>query len=258
VLIVDDDAVTLTTFKQILAMEGHDVVTAQGGQPALEIIRTAVLSFDVILSDLRMPDRSGLELLAEARESAPGVPFVLYSAYATHAIAIAARQLGAVDILDGFIDVDRVISVVRSVLQRSKEPIAPLRDEQVGPAAERWAKAVNIVIRSHRDIPTVAEWAKLGTSMATLKKVCEVCGVSAGVSLDFARALRIVLKRAGHRCDWYDELDVKEPETMKRFLARAGFPERGPVPPPDVFRFRQLFISSPKLLTALFDLVKSY
>jgi CheY-like chemotaxis protein len=210
VLLVDDDPSTLSSFRTILALEGYKVEVALGGERAIEMMNSQIHSPDLILSDLRMPDRSGLEVLAEARVITPDATFILYSAFATQAITAAARRLGAVDVVDGMIDSETLIKVVRNALQLTSESgSGPICNKSFGPAAERWAKAVSTVVHCRSDVPTVDDWARLGNSSATLKKICRECGTSAGVSLDLARAFRIVRKYQRRRCDWYNELDIK-------------------------------------------------
>src|SRR5579862_6148264 len=93
VLVVDDDLGRLQTLGHVLSAEGYDVVTAQGG--ALGLQRHRAEDFHLVLTDLRMPDLSGLELLAEIREQTPHRPVIIFTAHGSSATKSAAEQLGA-------------------------------------------------------------------------------------------------------------------------------------------------------------------
>jgi CheY-like chemotaxis protein len=219
----------------------------------MELIRSHM--FDLILSDLRMPGVAGLELLAGARAMSPTTPVVIYSAFATSATRIAAGQLGAVEFVEGPIDEQILLDVVQR--HRSVAAGSYCMQEAIGPAARRWAVVVMAAASAEQDLPTLADWAKQGNSVATLKKICQVCGVRAGDSLDFARALRIVQRHANTRCDWYNALAIREPSTMLAFLARAGFTASGTVPGIRAFVEKQRFVRSNVLVSAIFEAFRS-
>jgi CheY-like chemotaxis protein len=251
VLVVDDDPSRLVTLENVLIVGGYEVVTAQGGVSGLE--RLQARDFHLILSDLRMPDLSGLELLAETRERAPHVPVVIFTAYGTTATESAARQLGAVDFIDGLWDPDVLLKIVRQCIGKScvsaSEDSTPAA---VGPAASRWVDVVVAAAQSRRDLATIKAWGEEVTkSIATLSRWCHLCGVPANNSLDFARALRVALRHHGHKCDWYNVLEIAEPKTMAVFLARAGFSLEAAVPDVRSFLQKQRFITKPELQHAI-------
>jgi CheY-like chemotaxis protein len=79
VLIVDDDHLLLATLEAMLADEGFDVVTADGGHKAVSLIEQT--SFDVILVDMVMPGMDGFATIRECRRLKPDLPIVAMSAY---------------------------------------------------------------------------------------------------------------------------------------------------------------------------------
>jgi two-component system response regulator PilR (NtrC family) len=79
-LIAEDEAETRLLLKRTLTREGFDVAVAADGGEALEILR-ADDTFDVLVSDVRMPVRDGLELLKEVRRLRPKLRVVLVTAY---------------------------------------------------------------------------------------------------------------------------------------------------------------------------------
>ena len=93
VLVVDDESGILQTLEILLRAEGFDVHTANGGKAALEKIPQ--LTPDIIVSDVRMPNVSGVEVLAAARAHDAEVPVILMTAQATLQTAMQAVNAGA-------------------------------------------------------------------------------------------------------------------------------------------------------------------
>jgi len=79
VLMVDDNAHGLTARKTVLEEHGHQVTTTQKALEALDLF--AAESFDVVITDYRMPGMNGLELIAALRKIKPGVPLILLSGF---------------------------------------------------------------------------------------------------------------------------------------------------------------------------------
>ncbi len=77
VLIVDDDPTVLRMLTQVMQRDGHTVMQAEDGDVAIRLFRRQPA--DVIITDLLMPNKEGLELIAEAREIAPHVRIIAYS-----------------------------------------------------------------------------------------------------------------------------------------------------------------------------------
>ena len=93
VLVVDDESGILDTLRILLRNEGFEVTTAQGGKAGLEQIRSG--THDIILSDVRMPQVSGLDILSAAREQDAMTPVILMTAQASLQSAISAVNSGA-------------------------------------------------------------------------------------------------------------------------------------------------------------------
>jgi DNA-binding NtrC family response regulator len=105
-LVVDDDASIRQTFELQLGRLGFVVYTAATAEEALG--RMSEVGPQVILSDIRMPGLSGLELLAHVREVRPDVPVVMMTAHQDMTSAIAAMKAGAYEYLVKPLDLDRV------------------------------------------------------------------------------------------------------------------------------------------------------
>jgi len=97
ILVVDDEPILREALKRLLSLDGYEVAVAKNGEDALGCIPRQ--GFDVIVSDLRMPGLSGLELLERSRAANPRVGVILVTAYATVDAAVEALRLGANDFL---------------------------------------------------------------------------------------------------------------------------------------------------------------
>lgn len=93
ILIVDDDPDILTVIQRLLETDGHKGVTAESGLKALELIMRD--TFDLVISDLRMPSMDGIALLREIKTRKPHLPVILVTAYASNETANESLKLGA-------------------------------------------------------------------------------------------------------------------------------------------------------------------
>src|SRR6204780_5883081 len=96
ILIVDDQEKMRDSLAATLAREGHDVVAAGDGPAAVARLGSGG-RIDLLISDLKMPRMTGIELLAEARRIRPDMPVGLMTAFATVSTAVEAMNLGAYD-----------------------------------------------------------------------------------------------------------------------------------------------------------------
>ncbi len=111
ILIVDDERNILTSLGGALGREGYAVDTAATLGDARAKMREA---FDALLLDVRLPDGSGLDLLAEARRQAPDTVVIMMSGHATIDTAVEATRLGAFDFLEKPVSLERLLVVLRN------------------------------------------------------------------------------------------------------------------------------------------------
>ncbi len=114
ILVVDDEAPLREIFADVLRKAGFAVLAAADGREALALIREKAPA--MVVSDIRMPGMSGLDLLREARAVRDGLPFLLVTAYASVKDAVQALKLGAVDYLEKPVDLDELVAAVRDAL----------------------------------------------------------------------------------------------------------------------------------------------
>src|SRR5580698_4376617 len=118
ILIVDDQDMMRDSLAGTLAREGHEVVAVNDGPAATS--RLGAARFDLLITDLRMPKMTGLELLAEAKRLRPEMPVVLMTAFATVNTAVEAMKLGAYDYIQKPFDGDEIKLLVDRTLEHNR------------------------------------------------------------------------------------------------------------------------------------------
>ena len=114
ILVVEDEGTQREALAGVLQQWGHTVLTAGSADLALAVL--ADRPVDLLLTDLRMPGRSGLELLAECRQRRPDVAVVVVTAYGTVEGAVEAMRKGASDFVSKPLDLDRLALVIERTL----------------------------------------------------------------------------------------------------------------------------------------------
>lgn len=140
ILIIDDEANMRRILRIILEDAGHSVIEASGVTTAVHEISTG--QFDLVITDKKMPDGDGFEILRYCRENEPSLPVVILTAFATVELAVEAMQAGAFD----FISKPFVPEVVTAVAKRATERTKLLREnEALREEVKRYAWSDEIV-----------------------------------------------------------------------------------------------------------------
>jgi len=127
VLVVDDDRRMVKTIRDILRLKGYGSVEAYSGEEA--VARVAEEQPDCVLMDLKMSGIDGVEALRLIRATAPDLPVVLMSAYATREQVEGAKKYGAYTVLTKPIDIPRLLSFLS--LLKKEESILVVDDDPV-------------------------------------------------------------------------------------------------------------------------------
>src|SRR5580700_4071556 len=116
ILVVDDEVEIRTSLEEILSEEGYTVASAANADEAMDLARDA--PYDVVLLDIWLPGRDGLEVLAEMRELTPEnrPEVVIISGHGTIETAVKATKLGAYDFLEKPLSLDRTLIVVKNAV----------------------------------------------------------------------------------------------------------------------------------------------
>src|SRR6185436_15193135 len=119
ILVVDDQEMMRDSLATTLAREGHEVVAAGDGAAALGRLGGGG-RFDLLVTDLKMPKMTGIELLQEARRLRPEMPVVMMTAHASVPTAVEAMKLGAYDYIQKPFDGDAIKVLVERALEHSR------------------------------------------------------------------------------------------------------------------------------------------
>src|SRR5688572_7652789 len=118
-LVIDDDKVTLELLTFQLASEGFEVTTAESGEAGLELIRQK--EFDVILTDLHLPDVSGIGLVKSSKEIAPHTEIIMITGDGSNDRAIEATKAGAFWYLEKPLDFDELFELIGKAVERKRQ-----------------------------------------------------------------------------------------------------------------------------------------
>ena len=124
ILVVDDEPSMREFLAILLDKNGYTTRAAASGAEALALLKQH--HFDLIISDIRMPDLSGLALLENIKDQDLSIPVVLITAYASPEDAVLAMKNGAYDYVTKPFKVDDILSVIKTALG-SRQEKAPAR-----------------------------------------------------------------------------------------------------------------------------------
>ena len=114
ILIVDDEKNMRRVLGALVRRDGFETLEASNGIAALEVLAEA--DVDAILTDLKMPQMNGLELLAEVRRRQPATPVIMLTAHGTIGSAVEALKRGAFDFLTKPFEPDEIRQVVAKAI----------------------------------------------------------------------------------------------------------------------------------------------
>jgi nitrogen regulation protein NR(I) len=124
ILLIEDDSGITDTLQRVLAAEGHDVASEKRGDDGLA--RAMKDSFNLVITDLKLPGLNGLELVRQLHAAKPRLPIILVTAFGTTETAIEAMKLGAYDYLLKPFNIPQLIELVGKAAdsnRRMSEPV---------------------------------------------------------------------------------------------------------------------------------------
>jgi nitrogen regulation protein NR(I) len=128
ILLIEDDPAIVTSLQEILAADGYAVSLAQRGDEGLALAQSS--SFDVVVTDLKLPGLSGLELIRRLHASQPRLPLILMTAHGTTETAIEATKFGAYDYLLKPFEMNELLELVDTAVTSSRLMTEPV---ELGP-----------------------------------------------------------------------------------------------------------------------------
>ena len=130
VIIVDDDERLLEIFKTALSLEGYQCETASSAESALELINKT--SFDIMLTDIRMPGIEGFELTHKAKQILPDMAVIIMTAYAEEFSYDNAMEAGASDFIKKPFTLNELMARIQHVKLQEKVRTMAVTDELTG------------------------------------------------------------------------------------------------------------------------------
>lgn len=119
VLVIDDERIVIDSIAKILKEERIDVDSTLSGRQGIEMALQK--DYDLVLSDLRMPDIGGMRVLRDIKRAKPKQPVVIITGYATVPSAVQAMKLGAAEILEKPFSPDGLVYTVQKAISPSRE-----------------------------------------------------------------------------------------------------------------------------------------
>ena len=129
IMVVDDDAITLKNLRRILEKEGHQVSTFSHPQRALDRLKET--AYDLIISDVKMPDMDGFTLLGHAKRISGGLEVILITGFASISDAVEATKQGSYQYLAKPFDPSQVRETVNKALKEKQ-----IRDQALTPSTD--------------------------------------------------------------------------------------------------------------------------
>ncbi len=117
VLVIDDEQIILDSVKKILSAEDFQIDPAISSRDGLE--RAMSRDYDLVLTDIRMPEIGGMRILRDIKRSKPALPVVIFTGYATVQSAVQAMKLGASDYIEKPFTPDMLVTTVKKVLRKA-------------------------------------------------------------------------------------------------------------------------------------------
>jgi two-component system response regulator HydG len=177
VLVVDDEASIVESLAKIFRREGLNVLAATDGNTALDLLRKHRVG--VLLTDLMMPQTSGMDLLRAAKTIAPETEVVLMTAYGTVETAVDAMKEGAYDFVTKPLKRAHVVRIVRNALEKQsllvenrslKAQLAEKRRRAIIGTSLAWRRTMDIVMQAAPSEATVLLLGESGTGKELLAR----------------------------------------------------------------------------------------
>lgn len=118
ILVIDDEDIVRTSCSRALVPEGYEVKAAKNGLEGLKMIGDE--KFDLVLTDLKMPDMDGIEVLKRIKEGWPEIEVIIITGYQTVDTAVKSIKLGAFDYIEKPFTPDALVAAVVKALNRKR------------------------------------------------------------------------------------------------------------------------------------------
>jgi len=171
VLIIDDEQIVLNSVNKILSHGEYEVETTLSGRQGLEWALSK--SYDIVLTDVRMPDMGGMLILRDIKKAKPSLPVIILTGYANVQTAMQAMKLGAAEYIEKPFTPDQLLKAVNTVVSHADalmpEQQVPVHKEEILRVLERAAADTEFVYKLlHRWADALEEYDLTGPEKLAL------------------------------------------------------------------------------------------
>lgn len=119
VLVIDDEQIVLESVKKILMQENYEVTTSISSRKGLDLANQN--DYDLVLSDIRMPEIGGMRVLRDIKRAKPTLPVVIITGYATVQSSVQAMKLGATDYIEKPFTPEELVKTANDAIEASSK-----------------------------------------------------------------------------------------------------------------------------------------
>lgn len=226
ILVIDDEERMCDSLKALLTTVGYEVETATDGDEALDIILSK--EFDVILSDIKLPGKDGLELLREAKRKDPSSVVILMTAYASLESAVSAVSEGAYDYLLKPIDFSHLkLAVNRAIDKRNSDRAREHLVEELqtkNKLLKRRIAEINALYRAGKSLSTTVELPELLSQIINLATTVIGAGTGSIMLLDEEYNVLRIQAAVGVEEEVIQETTLPLGSSIAGYVAQSGKP----------------------------------
>lgn len=184
ILIIDDEETQRNVLSGYLQKKGFKVFSASSGDSGIDIAKSNLI--DIVLSDYKMPDKTGIEVLAEVKSINPEISFVIITAYGTVENAVKAIRLGAYDYISKPVDLDELDILIERIIETKnlKSEIKILRTQlqdkfkidSIISNSPKMNEVLSVASRASESKATILITGESGTGKEVLAKAIHFAG----------------------------------------------------------------------------------
>jgi two-component system response regulator PilR (NtrC family) len=165
ILVVEDDHSLREVISMFLTKSSHDVVTASDGNEAFHLIESSDDDYDLVLTDLKLGRRSGLEVLSRVKEVAPQTEVIMMTAFSTVETAIDAMRRGAFDYVGKPFKLEEISITIEKALEKRDLSLENIRLRRELTERYRFEQIVGKTARMHQVFERIVRVAPTKTSI---------------------------------------------------------------------------------------------
>ena len=178
ILVIDDEAAQRDVLTGYLKKKGYQIFAASSGKEGIEITKNEPV--DIILSDFKMPDLNGIEVLEQVKKMNPEISFVIVTAYGTVENAVKAMRLGAFDYISKPVDLDELDLMIERIIEhrnlKSENQLLKTQLQEkykissIVSQSQKMEEVINVAARVAESKATVLITGENGTGKEVLAK----------------------------------------------------------------------------------------